>query len=146
MCTNMDNIATTKKRKSLKNKNNIGWKIVKVSTAGEYEAPFSNIFNYTYSTRKNRTVDDTVQNCLGNIFGGVFHLFSSRACGRDMLRVLKSKNHRMSIYNLKLVKVLYNNKDFYCVGDASNFSEVLMEAIKNHKNNSICVTAFTFAK
>ena len=141
MCTKVDDKVTEIKRKRLKNKNNIGWKIVEVEDNGRYKAPF---YEYFYNLKVKNITNKSIQVHNNGVHGGVFHLLTARSAGRSLLKVLKSKDHWMSIKHMKLVKVFYDKKDFYGVGNAVNFSDIVMEALKTHKNNTTCVKGFSF--
>ena len=142
----MNDRATEAKRKRLKEKDNVAWKIVRVNDEGEYQAPFSSwAGDYIYDrTGINITVSSVQVRMMGEIWGGVFHCFTTRSAGRGAMKALKSKDHFMSQYHMKLVKVLYDREHFYGIGNAMNFSDIVMAALKDHKNNTTCVKAFTF--
>ena len=149
MCTRIDIDAT--RTKKLKPTDNIGWKIVEVRN-GKYYAPMQPGYKcswqpgYKYSCDENReTASQWYPYRDEQVGQGFFHLFSTRRIGREIRNAIKA---HVSGYKkqYKVVKVFYDKKDFYGVGNGVQFGGYLMDILDKHKNDSTCVKAFTFAK
>jgi len=140
--------ATEAIKKKLKRTKNVAWKIVEI-VGEDYIAPMR--WRHVY----NRTAKNKVTGflsfyrgyrieCRGAIAGGVFHFCRTREIARVMLRILKAS--RCGFQSYKVVKVFYDKKDFFGIGNSVNFSDTHQTELDQYENNAICTTAFTFAK
>ena len=151
MCTRVSPTETERKRKTLKPKNNIGWKIVKVKENGDYVSSQVRHWSYT-KTGENVAIDmdygfslhssDTVK------YDGVFHLFASRNIARTILhKYLELYPSLLTTGNkFRVVKVHYKKKDFVCAGTSDSIAPPMADTFAKFKFDALCVEKFKFAE
>ena len=143
MCTNIDRIATEIEKKRLKKiSKGHAWKIVRID-GEEWVAP------YNYSVYK-KVGTNVAGGCLdtswGEIHGGAFHFFLTRKLARSVVKAQVKSNKTVYLIErkYKVVKVIFNAKDFVCIGRQRAIDKRVWNLPQG--NESVCAKAFKFAE
>jgi len=148
MCTIIDKRATKIEKKKLKKTGKShAWKVVRV-VKDEWRAPY-------YASRYNKVgmnkANGPLRTYWDEIHGGAFHCFLTRKLARTLIiaqlkRDLKSGwfDEEMLSRKYKVVKVIFNAKDFVCIGRQRAIDKQAWDLPQG--NESICITKFKFAE
>jgi len=154
MCTIRNKEITKEYKKSLKKSGGQGyaWKIVIKDEMGKYFAPFRILHEYTVINEIPEAFLATAVYYRGFndiISDGAFHCILTRQVART---ILKSLNGDIDINTimmkdkvLKIVKVVFNEKDVVAVG-RNHPEDSKIWGLDLEKDNMVCVTKFKFAK
>jgi len=157
MCTNVDREATRDYRKKL-NKTGKGyaWKLVWVNE-DKWIPPFRNkrqagIYQDTFYNKLKENEIDFPQCTRVSDFNymytaGVFHCCLTRKLTRQIKKnqIQYEKEYDIGPYQYRVVKVVFDAKDFVCVGEM-NYIDQKEWGLPIGKNDSVCITKFKFVK
>ena len=140
MCTNIDHDATKKVKDALK-KTGTGhaWKIIRILD-NKWVPPFRYLSCHIPYNKSGVNLASGIFYDPSHLLvaGGAFHCCLTRKIARQIVK------QQDEIWSFKVVKVIFDEKDFVCVGNMNRIDQDNWRL--PYENDSICVKKFKFAE